>query len=236
MGCTCTKEPTNRAELTGMADAAGGGEGGLQVKGVGAVHVVARSKHPAYPDKAAVPDANVPWAMSWASYKPTEFTAKIVLENDRSVKPGGWADPDIGGLGPEDWAKRTSHEGPFQFDAVNRPLNPRGRTGMAQRGLLGKWGPNHAADPVVTRWHPTDAGRLQMVAIKRRDVEQWAIPGCAPPCRSLARRALPLRPYRRTSERWAACAVQGYGRRRRACVGDGEARVRGGGWKPRGLP
>merc|ERR1719197_1468435 len=177
MGCSCTKEPTNRAELTGMADAAGGGEGGLQVKGVGAVHVVARSKHPAYPDKAAVPDANVPWAMSWASYKPTEFTAKIVLENDRSVKPGGWADPDIGGLGPEDWAKRTSHEGPFQFDAVNRPLNPRGRTGMAQRGLLGKWGPNHAADPVVTRWHPTDAGRLQMVAIKRRDVEQWAIPG-----------------------------------------------------------
>ena len=23
-----------------------------------------------------------------------------------------------------------------------------------ERGLLGKWGPNHAADPVVTRWMP----------------------------------------------------------------------------------
>ena len=29
--------------------------------------------------------------------------------------------------------------------------NPVGRTGMIGRGLLGKWGPNHAADPIVTR-------------------------------------------------------------------------------------
>merc|ERR1719198_1651698 len=63
------------------------------------------------------------------------------------------------------------------FDSQSRPLNPHGRTGMAHRGLLGKWGPNHAADPVVTRWHPTEKGRLQMVAIQRSDVGQWAIPG-----------------------------------------------------------
>jgi len=30
--------------------------------------------------------------------------------------------------------------------------NPVGRTGMRGRGLLGRWGPNHAADPVVTRY------------------------------------------------------------------------------------
>lgn len=29
--------------------------------------------------------------------------------------------------------------------------NPRGRTGLSGRGLLGRWGPNHAADPIVTR-------------------------------------------------------------------------------------
>ena len=29
--------------------------------------------------------------------------------------------------------------------------NPIGRTGMTGRGLLGRWGPNHAADPIVTR-------------------------------------------------------------------------------------
>lgn len=30
--------------------------------------------------------------------------------------------------------------------------NPVGRTGISGRGLLGKWGPNHAADPLVTRY------------------------------------------------------------------------------------
>uniref|UniRef100_A0A493TA46 Uncharacterized protein n=1 Tax=Anas platyrhynchos platyrhynchos TaxID=8840 RepID=A0A493TA46_ANAPP len=29
--------------------------------------------------------------------------------------------------------------------------NPAGRTGLTGRGLLGRWGPNHAADPIVTR-------------------------------------------------------------------------------------
>ena len=29
--------------------------------------------------------------------------------------------------------------------------NPVGRTGIRGRGCLGRWGPNHAADPIVTR-------------------------------------------------------------------------------------
>lgn len=33
-----------------------------------------------------------------------------------------------------------------------KPLNPVGRTGLEGRGILGRWGPNHAADPIVTRW------------------------------------------------------------------------------------
>ena len=59
---------------------------------------------------------------------------------------------------------------------AGRPLNPRGRTWLAGRGLLGKWGPNQAADPIVTRYHPT-SGKLQVVAIQRKDTRQWAIPG-----------------------------------------------------------
>ena len=62
------------------------------------------------------------------------------------------------------------------FDADGRPLNPVGRTGLAGRGLLGKWGSNHAADPIVTRFHPA-GGQLQVVAIQRKDTGQWAIPG-----------------------------------------------------------
>lgn len=34
------------------------------------------------------------------------------------------------------------------------PLNPLGRTGLIGRGLLGRWGPNHCGDPVVTRYRP----------------------------------------------------------------------------------
>jgi len=142
------------------------------------LHVNARGKHPAYPERAVVPDENVPWSVPWASYSPTVFTHDAVIANDCTVKQGGWADPtSVTTVGADEWAKRMSHEGPINFDAQARPLNPRGRTGIADRGLLGKWGPNHAADPVVTRWHPTDKGRLQMVAIQRRDVGQWAIPG-----------------------------------------------------------
>ena len=38
----------------------------------------------------------------------------------------------------------------FYFSTLFR--NPMGRTGMRGLGLLGKWGPNHAADPIVTRF------------------------------------------------------------------------------------
>ena len=61
---------------------------------------------------------------------------------------------------------RHGHEG-SRFAGENRmrpPLADRlltyrcadppsqGRTGMTGRGLLGHFGPNHAADPIVTRW------------------------------------------------------------------------------------
>lgn len=39
----------------------------------------------------------------------------------------------------------------FNAVIVLRSRNPMGRTGMKGRGLLGRFGPNHAADPIVTR-------------------------------------------------------------------------------------
>ena len=33
------------------------------------------------------------------------------------------------------------------------PINPYGPTGLGGRGLLGNWGPNHAADPIITTWN-----------------------------------------------------------------------------------
>jgi len=111
----------------------------------GALHQNARSAHPAYPERTKVPDESVLWDTPWASYSPVTFTHKAVVDNDCSVKQGGWADPmSVSAVAKEEWSQRVSHEGPIMFDAQGRAINPRGRTGMADRGLLGKWGPNHA--------------------------------------------------------------------------------------------
>ena len=81
-----------------------------------------------------------------------------------------------GHMGGDDDPTTDYDEGAIRFDSQGFPVNPRGRTGMRGRGLLGKWGPNHAADPIVTRFHPL-SGQLQMVAVQRHDTGRWAIPG-----------------------------------------------------------
>lgn len=122
--------------------------------------------------RVEVPDEKVEWTVEWASYKPTVYT-------DPSTNNKPWADKNIGEAtfkwnqidGKTD---RRSHTGQYVIDDYGYPLNPMGRTGLRGRGVLGKWGPNHAADPIVTRIHK---GQLQFVAIKRRDNGEWAIPG-----------------------------------------------------------
>lgn len=47
---------------------------------------------------------------------------------------------------------RTSYPNSYKIDQQGLPLNPRGRTGITGRGRLGRWGPNHAGDPIVTRF------------------------------------------------------------------------------------
>jgi ADP-ribose pyrophosphatase YjhB (NUDIX family) len=57
------------------------------------------------------------------------------------------------------------------------PINPYGPTGIGGRGLLGKWGPNHAADPIITTFC-FDKNVYQLLAIERRDMPGiWALPG-----------------------------------------------------------
>jgi ADP-ribose pyrophosphatase len=156
----------------------------------GLPHTAARSQaNPQYPPRFPVPDIAVPFTVALPGYTPTRFTAGPVLANDAHVTRGGWADPlDFSALSVDVWAARRSFEGPIVIGTDGRPRNPRGRTGMCERGLLGKWGPNHAADPIVTRFLPEEEpdlppgggrcrGRLQVVAIKRRDCGAWALPG-----------------------------------------------------------
>ena len=121
-----------------------------------------RQRHPLYPARAAVFDEQVSWEKPWEDYAPTHFEAEVLTKNIRGMETGGgWADPaEIGPELTEVIRKRLTFEGPMTFDDHGRPRNPRGRTGMTGRGTLGKWGPNQAADPIVTRFNPEVPGEL----------------------------------------------------------------------------
>lgn len=102
---------------------------------------------------------------------------KRVLSNDRTIKKDGWADPPEFYKDPKfRELTRKSLSGNLLYNAEGKPLNPMGETGVNGRGILGKWGVNLAADPIITRTNPKTK-KLEMLAIKRKDNEQWAIPG-----------------------------------------------------------
>ena len=137
-------------------------------------------------ERELVLDKDVPWNVL-RLYRPPNHTDQCVRENARNLKTGNqWADPEyvlelreeldkrVTTSASEDGSERTLGEAVEYDEETGAPLNPRGRTGLAGRGALGKWGPNYAADPVVTRVHD---GGLQMVAIQRKDTGEWAIPG-----------------------------------------------------------
>ena len=144
------------------------------------LHTKARSRdHPEYPERHQVPDSMVHWRTPYTSYEPSgPWTHDDVLANDCNLSTGNqWADPVY--LEQAELEQRFTYSGDGKKrplgDAVRfeggLPLNPAGRTGLRGRGLLGKWGPNHAADPIVTRKDPKE-GRLQVVVIQRKDTKQ----------------------------------------------------------------
>uniref|UniRef100_H3A048 ADP-ribose pyrophosphatase, mitochondrial n=1 Tax=Latimeria chalumnae TaxID=7897 RepID=H3A048_LATCH len=123
------------------------------------LHVKARTSP--YPgskvQRHEVPDCKVSWSVEWLEYRPPEHTNQAVLAGPV------WADPHISeGSEPplqfnveENDVNRKSFEGSYEV-IDGRPRNPFGRTGLKGRGLLGRWGPNHAADPIITRYLKKD--------------------------------------------------------------------------------
>ena len=110
-------------------------------------------------------------------YAPHEFNAGILLRASRPV----WADaPEVdrdvvgarlcytdGCTGEE-----TTIATKCSFDERNnRPRNPKGKTGLCGRGLLGRWGANHAADVIVTRDGPQDTTQVLLVTKHIGDAE-----------------------------------------------------------------
>lgn len=137
------------------------------------------------PQRGNVPIDKVPFTIPYPEYCPVTFTAISVLNrpvwaDNESTKGIQFNIQDVN-------TNRVSYYGPYKV-VEGLPMNPIGRTGICGRGLLGKWGPNHAADPIVTRWKrnankeivkdkTTGKSILEFVGIKRRDTGEWALPG-----------------------------------------------------------
>jgi ADP-ribose pyrophosphatase len=110
-------------------------------------HLKIRAEKPMdYPPRLRISIDEAPWGTPCSAYEPPYFVAPTVLANDRDANPDGWADPEDFSKVRDEYAKI---EAKFR-DAEGRPLNPRGRTGVAGRGLLARWGPNPAVAAVIT--------------------------------------------------------------------------------------
>lgn len=133
-----------------------------------------------YPERQEVSHAQRAWEREFSDSHPPFYEAASVIANDRTVKPGGWADAAHVTRGDflrwKAEGKFFSYEGEVRLDPESgRPLNPWGRTGICGRGLLGKWGANQAADALLTRENE-QTGELEVLLIKR-GCGSWAIPG-----------------------------------------------------------
>ena len=134
-----------------------------------------------------VPAGAISWNVLYDLYDPITFNAQH-LANAPYADPDIYNDtfkPNFNQLDGK--IDRRSYEGLYKV-SQRVPLNVKGRTGLFGRGILGRYGPNHAADPIVTRWKRHSDGVLmhdevskrpilQFVAIQRRDTNEWAIPG-----------------------------------------------------------
>lgn len=134
-----------------------------------------RSQHPAYTVKRIdVPNDKVTWNTQFDNYlkdRPlythTAVETNLLLLDDDKKR---WAEPHDLDAEKNSYLKtritfingykQTMEEAGIKFDKYNLPINPMGRTGMWGPGLLGKNGPNQAADPIFTRWAPFTWDRI----------------------------------------------------------------------------
>ncbi len=122
-------------------------------------HLKIRGERPdSYPPRLRVPIDEAPWGAECPDYTPPYHVDPSVLSNDGSEKAGGWADPEEFVKAQEPGERERAET----RDAAGRALNPRGRTGIAGRGLLGRWGSNFMVGAVVVRTGGTE-GELDIL-------------------------------------------------------------------------
>lgn len=120
-----------------------------------------------YPERGNIGSDVYDWCDP--QYRPVEFTEPFIVA---SKKPE-WADPpNVSFL---EMLTRTTinREGVVTklplctlYDFTEgRFLNPRGKTGISGRGMLGRWGPNWAADVIVTK---REGGKLWVLLCEKQ--------------------------------------------------------------------
>lgn len=133
------------------------------------------------------------WDVVQTDYKPIEYTTKKVLESsvsDVHVDKVEFKSINFNEFDVASGHDRTSAHGIYDMmyysDSMRIfvPQNPVGCTGTIGRGRLRRWGPNKAADMILTR--STDNNGFEFIAIRRKDtkkleqstsVPMYAIPG-----------------------------------------------------------
>ena len=121
-----------------------------------------------YPQRASVGDNVFDWEDP--TYKPVDFTEAFILAYPKPV----WADflhvPFLDMLQRKTIDRKgdivtlaTAHKN-YDFNK-GLFLNPRGKTGIAGRGSLGLWGPNWAADVIVTK---REDGKLWVILCEKQ--------------------------------------------------------------------
>eukprot|EP00300_Choanocystis_sp_HF-7_P017783 c19830_g1_i3.p1 GENE.c19830_g1_i3~~c19830_g1_i3.p1 ORF type:complete len:1019 (+),score=228.91 c19830_g1_i3:437-3058(+) len=177
---------TSNTNTSSLRDASGGNNGPLVLPCLALAHCILEhkwrlgileypktlSRFESYPDRQVVP-SNIPgWldendndessrnnSNSIARYNPPDYTHHLVLENDCHLKEDGWADAVI--VSAATLRNTVSHIEPLRIGGTHTqpvPLNPCGRTGLRGRGVLGRWGPNHSACPIITRVESAEDG------------------------------------------------------------------------------
>lgn len=144
-------------------------------------NVKALTDHPAYiaegVTRIKVPADKVSWDVPFSDYDNTaqeRYVHSAVRKEFAAKGTSGWAADPEAFLNVKDV---KSYENHIPASAAGEALNPGGRTGIKSgRGLLGKPGPNIAADPVIFRID-AETNELQVLLIKRKDTGEWAIPG-----------------------------------------------------------
>jgi ADP-ribose pyrophosphatase len=114
-------------------------------------HLKIRGERPeSYPPRFRISIDQANWKIKVPEYTPPYYVAPEVLKNDRTKVKFGWADSE------DDWqvSELHGHYETYTINSEGKPLNPHGRTGVAGRAALGRWGPNPVTLPILTRVNP----------------------------------------------------------------------------------